>query len=155
MATPCHPTRPCHPLPILKQPLLTLKPSSCLLASPPSKWLSKPLRRRPNIRLNSRMWKPNLANSWKKKGEASGVLEAQASILTQMTLREATRLAIQVTKSMNEDPGDIKGKENEAMATSKLIFPSLRANLTWTYSLIGCKRLKDSSTTSIFRKAKR
>ena len=100
------------------------------------------------------MCKLNLANLCSKKGETYGVLEAQASIMTQMVPTEATRLAIQVKNSMNEGLGDIKGKENEAMVISKLIFLSLRTNLIRTYSLIGYKRLKECSNTRIPGKEK-
>jgi len=101
------------------------------------------------------MCKLNLANSWRRKGDTYGVLEAQAIVMTRMILREATRLAIQVKESMNEDLGDIKGQKNKAMVTSKLIFLNSRANFIRTYSLIGYKWFKESSNTRISQKAKR
>ena len=62
-------TRPCHPLPIRKQPPLTPKPS-CLLASLPSKWPSKLWERRPSKKPKLSTYNHNLAKWWKRRKES-------------------------------------------------------------------------------------
>jgi len=153
-ARSCPQARLCLPLPIPKHQLSTLKPS-CLLVSRPSKWLNKPLGRRPKLRLNSSMYKDNLASSWRRRGEAYGVQGVQANIETRMTPREATRLVNQVKGSLYKGLGDTKGKGNEVMEILKSTFRSSKANLIRTSSLIGYKRLKESLNTKTSRKARR